>query len=148
MSCEDFKPLLSGYVDSELTREERDRLQNHLSHCSECRADLLQLKNLEGVTDVMKNESMPDTFWDTYWLSVYNRLERGVGWVLLSIGAIMLGGFGVYHFVNAFMMDPGVPIVVRLGVSSGALGVLVLTLSLARERIRTWKFDPYKEVKR
>lgn len=148
MSCDEWKPLLSGYVDSELTRDEEERLKNHLSTCSDCRTDLLALKKIEGVTEAMKNETLPDAFWDTYWLSVYNRLERGVGWIFLSIGGVLLLGFGAFHFVTDFLLASEAPLIVRVGTGFAVLGLAVLSVSLARERIRTWRHDPYKEVKR
>ena len=148
MSCEEWKPLLSGYVDSELTPAEEESLKGHLSHCSDCRDDLMELRNIEGVTEVMKNETLPDAFWDTYWLSVYNRLERGLGWILLSVGAALLLGFGAFHFVTDFLLKDEAPLIVRVGTALGMLGLALLTISLIRERIRSWRHDPYKEVKR
>lgn len=148
MNCEALKPLLSGYVDSELTLEEATRVQNHLSHCSECRHELQELRDIEGVTAAMKHEPLPDVFWDRYWLSVYNRLERGLGWILLSAGAAILAGFGLWHFVTGFLLDASAPLAVRLGAGTAAFGLAILAVSAVRERIRTWRYDPYKEVRR
>lgn len=148
MSCEPFKPLLSGYVDAELTPEEQTSLTNHLSHCSECRAELAALREVDGVTRAMKHEIPSDVFWDRYWLSVYHRLERGLGWILLSAGAALLLSFGLWHFVTGFLLDSGAPLVVRAGSALAALGFAILIVGLVRERIRTWRADPYKEVKR
>ncbi len=81
MSCETWKPLLAGYLDGELTPDESERLKSHLSHCSECRDELTEMRELEGVTEAMKREidTLPDVFWGRYWLSIYNRTERGLG---------------------------------------------------------------------
>jgi len=151
MKCQEWKPLLSGYVDRELTAEEEDRLKNHLSHCSECRVDLQELRDIEGVTSAMKDESFApagDVFWDRYWLSVYNRIERGVGWLLLSLGAAALVGFGAWHFATGFLFDANAPLIVRVGTALVIAGGAVLVVSVVRERIRTYRHDPYKEVKR
>ena len=37
--------------------------------------------------------------WRLYWASVYNRLERRIGWILLSIGAMIALFFGGYKMV-------------------------------------------------
>jgi anti-sigma factor RsiW len=148
MKCEQWKPLLAGYMDGELTREESERLKGHLSHCSECREDLAGLGELKEVTDLMKHEHLPDAFWDQYWLGVYNRMERGLSWILLSIGGAILLGFGLWNLVTDFLLASGVPFVPRLGTGILVAGLAVLTVSLVRERIRTWRTDPYKEVKR
>ena len=148
MKCEQWKPLLAGYMDGELTRAESDRLKGHLSHCSECREDLVHLGELKEVTDRMKHEHLPDAFWDQYWLGIYNRMEKGLAWVLLSVGGALLLGFGLWELVNEFLLNSEVAFIPRLGTGILIAGVAVLTVSLARERIRTWRTDPYKEVKR
>lgn len=148
MSCDFWKPLLSGYLDSELTREEEEKLKNHLSHCAECRMELSELRHVEGVTQAMKHETVPDVVWDTYWLSIYNRLERGLAWVLLSIGGAILLSYALWHFATAFLLTPEVPLVLRVGTGVLVFGLAFLTVGVVRERIQIWRQDPYREVKR
>ena len=150
MSCETWKPLLAGYIDGELTSEEEESLKSHLSHCSQCRKELMELKELEGVTNAMKRETdmLPDVFWDRYWLSVYNRMERGIGWILFSVGAALLLGFALWQIATELWLSSGAPLVVRVGSALVVAGLAVLVVSVVRERIRTWRHDPYKEVKR
>ena len=150
MSCENWKPLLAGYLDGELTPDESERLKSHLSHCSECRDELTEMRELEGVTEAMKREidTLPDVFWDRYWLSIYNRTERGLGWLFFTFGATLLIGFGLWHLATNLWLDASAPLVVRIGTASLAAGFALLLMSLVRERIRTWRHDPYKEVKR
>ena len=148
MKCEQWKPLLAGYMDGELTREENERFKRHLSHCTDCREDLLQLGELKEVTEHMKHEHLPDAFWDQYWLGVYNRMERGLAWILLSIGGAILVGFGMWQLVNEFFLDADVPLLLRFGLGITIAGSAVLFISLARERMRMWRHDPYKEVQR
>lgn len=148
MKCEQWKPLLAGYMDGELTREETERFKKHLSHCTDCRDDLLQLGELKEVTEHMKHEHLPDAFWDQYWLGVYNRMERGLAWVLLSIGGTILVGFGLWQLVSEFFLNAEVPLLLRLGLGITIAGSAVLFVSLIRERMRMWRHDPYKEVQR
>jgi predicted anti-sigma-YlaC factor YlaD len=148
MKCEQWKPLLAGYMDGELTREENERFKKHLSHCTDCREDLLQLGELKEVTDHMKHEHLPDAFWDQYWLGVYNRMERGLAWVLLSIGGAILVGFGMWQLVTHLFLDADVPLLLRFGVGITIAGSAVLFVSLIRERMRMWRHDLYKEVQR
>jgi predicted anti-sigma-YlaC factor YlaD len=148
MSCDEYKPLLSGYVDGELSSEEGLRLRDHLSHCPDCRNDLLQLQDLKEVTDAVKPEAIPDRYWDNYWLGVYNRMERGFGWILFWAGAALLIGFGLWEFVQSFFTDSGTPLIVRIGVGLGAAGLGILFFGVVRERLITRKKDPYREVQR
>ena len=41
----------------------------------------------------------PKDVWRFYWASVYNRLERRIGWILLSNGAMIILFFGGYKNV-------------------------------------------------
>ena len=43
-------------------------------------------------------------------------------------------------------LDASAPLVVRIGTASLAAGFSLMLMSLVRERIRTWRHDPYKEV--
>ncbi len=52
------------------------------------------MKEFEEVMSKVKLKKPPEEAWQLYWASVYNRLERRVGWILLSIGAIILGFYG------------------------------------------------------
>ena len=47
--------------------------------------------------------------WRFYWASVYNRLERRIGWILLSIGAMIILFFGGYKMVEGIIQDPSNP---------------------------------------
>lgn len=148
MDCSQVKPLLSGELDNELTLEESELMRDHLSHCSECRNDSLGLKELHGLTRGLGEVDKLDPFWDRYWLGIYNRLERGVAWVALSVGASLLLGFGVWFFVKDFLMDAGIPFVVRGGVGLGLAGGTLLVVSVCRRQWFVFRHDPYKEIKR
>ena len=96
----------------------------------------------------MKFKTPPDKIWDTYWLNVYNRIERGIGWILLSIGAMILLAFGGYHFVINVIADKTLPLIIRIGILSALAGLVVLFVSVVREKILLRKSDPYSEVQR
>jgi len=148
MDCAEAKPLLAGKIDDELTPSEADRLHDHLSHCSNCRDDLLELKELKGLTSGLGGIDQLDPFWDRYWLGIYNRMERGLGFILLSLGATLLLGFGAWHFVRDFLSNESIPGIVRLGVGTSAMGGIILVISVLRQHWLGFRHDPYKEIKR
>ncbi len=47
MSCDDFKILLSAYVDGEVDPKERVEVESHLTACQSCSAELDQLYRLK-----------------------------------------------------------------------------------------------------
>ena len=50
----------------------------------------------------MELKKTPKDAWRLYWASVYNRLERRIGWILLSIGAMITLFFGGYKMVAEY----------------------------------------------
>ena len=86
---------------------------------------------------------------ERYWSSIYNRLERGAGWILLSVGAIILLCYGAFRLVEGIIKDPKVAIVLKVGVVALVFGVVILFVSLLRERLAVRKVDKYsREVER
>lgn len=96
----------------------------------------------------MKFADLSDQLWAGYWKGIYRRVERGAGWIFLSIGAIVLLAFGVYQFFKEFLVDPNISLIVKIGVSTCAFGAIILVVSIIRERLFLFKTERYKEVKR
>jgi predicted anti-sigma-YlaC factor YlaD len=143
-----YRIMLSGYIDGELSPDEKAALEKHLTSCEECAKELNAFRKLKEVTGAMRYADIPEHVWDNYWHSLYRRLELGIGWVLLSMGAVLLLGCGFYCLIKGFFMDPQVPILVRIGVGAGSLGVIILIISAVRERFFAYTRDRYREIKR
>lgn len=149
MSCERFNPMLSGYVDGELAADERRRLEEHLAACEACRRELEGLKVLKEDLAMLKFKEPSDAELERYWAGVYNRLERGIGWILLSVGAILLLSYGAWQFIEGVIRDPVVQPIVKVGACALVFGLVVLFVSLLRERLTVRKVDRYsKEIDR
>ncbi len=149
MSCDEFEPMLSAYVDGELAAEDRDRIEEHLAGCEACRQSLAELKAVQEDLAMIKFREPSDAELERYWRSVYNRLERGVGWVLLSLGAMVLLCYGGFKLVEEMIRDPKVALALKVGVVALIIGVAVLFVSLLRERLAVRKTDKYsREVDR
>ena len=68
-----------------------------------------------------------------------------VGLVILSAGALILAGFGLYKLVDAFLAsDSTLPAIVKWGITGIILGVIVILISLIVERIRDRKEERRK----
>ena len=145
MQCEDVKPLLSGYIDGELDEKDRDAVEKHLAACDACRTEYEKLRDLVEVTSEMRFKEPAKEVWDDYWSRVYNRLERGAGWMVFVLGIIVWAAWGVYCFVK----DPTIEAVEKVIVAAPVIGILILLISVIRERVYKSKFDKYsREVKR
>jgi predicted anti-sigma-YlaC factor YlaD len=148
MADDTFKPLLMGYLDEELTELEALRMEEHLKECQDCAAELREFRRLKEVTHNMRVVTPDDKYWEQYWSNIYNRLERRIGWILISIGAILLTSYGLYYLVSSLLLQGNIPIIVRIGVVALVVGFCTLIISGLRERIFLAKSDKYERIKR
>jgi anti-sigma factor RsiW len=146
MNCEDIRVLLSALVDNELDPEQKKMVSDHITGCDACREEYVKMKKLKEVTDDMKYFDLPDRLMAGYWKGIYNRIERGTGWVFLSIGAILILGFGAWELLDKFFLDPRPPMILKLGVGTLLIGVIMLVVSVIRERLFSMAHDRYEEV--
>jgi anti-sigma factor RsiW len=137
-----------AYLDGEMDEEERARFEEHLGACPRCRSELEKLREVKEVTARMRFVDLEDREWDRYWSGVYNRLERGAGWVLLSLGAIVVFGYGAWAALRGLWADTSLPLFVRVGIGCALAGFVVLFVSVARQRLYSWARDPYRRIKR
>ncbi len=148
MSHENYKSLMMGYLDGELTELESQRMRDHLAECRECRAEIEDFRRLKEMTKSMKLATPDDKYWEEYWSHVYNRLERRIGWILLSIGTILLSSYGVYQLTDHLLFDAEIPALIRAGIAALVIGLCTLVVSVVRERIVLGKWDKYTRIKR
>jgi anti-sigma factor RsiW len=140
--------LLMGGLDGELSPDEREELERLLRDDPAVRDEWERLLRLREVTATMTLQRPPDEVWDRYWTGVYRRIERGVGWVLVSIGAVVLVSFGLWEAVRGLLRDTGLPVVVKGAVLALLVGTVVLAVSVAREKLVLGRSDPCKDVRR
>ena len=144
-----YKKLLMGLLDGELSADEKTSVEMHLDGCVECRGELEEFNEMKGVIDKMKYKEAPDEAWGRYWSKVYNRLERGLSWILISIGAMILLFYGGFKAVESLVKDPTLAVFLKVAILVLLAGLVILFVSVLRERIFTYKKDKYaKEVKR
>ena len=96
----------------------------------------------------MNLKKPPEETWDRYWGGVYARLERGIAWILISLGAAVLIAFAAYHAVLAFLEDTSSPLLLKIALAALVLGGAVLLVSVIREKLVLRKSDKYREVVR
>jgi predicted anti-sigma-YlaC factor YlaD len=148
MRCEEFEVLISGLLDGELDSSQEEKLREHLQVCEKCKRRHQELLRLKEVTDSVRFKDLPEEVWAAYWGNVYRRLERGLGWILFSVGAIILIAFGLYQGLSQFFADPEVSLLVKIGVGGLGFGLIILLVSVIRERIFAYRRDRYREVQR
>lgn len=81
-----FHLLLMAALDRELSPEDEREFKNFLAISPDCQREWEEYQKLKEATVQLKFMQPPEEVWDRYWLNVYNRIERGLGWILISIG--------------------------------------------------------------
>lgn len=140
--------LMMAALDGETTSEEWRELQGVLARDPELQAEWERMGRVKEVTGAMAYKNPPKEVWGSYWTSVYNRLERGAGWILLSIGAMVLLVYGAWEGLQAMWADASIHLFVKIAVMAVVAGLVVLIVSTVREKLFTRKYDPYKEIER
>jgi len=142
----DKRELLAGYIDNELSEEERKAFEAELAGDPELAEELAEFRKLKELTGMVRYADLPEEVWQTYWESIYRKLERGIGWIFLSVGAIVTLCWGIYQFFGSLYADPTTPMLIKVSVTVGAFGVVFLLVSYIRERLFAYRRDRYKEV--
>ena len=145
---QEIKELISSYIDGEVNEEQKRMVESHLKECPECQKEFEEMRKLEEVMGQMELKKPPRETWQVYWSFVYNRLERRIGWILFSIGAIILLFFGGYKAVEGIIQDQTTPLLLKVGILVAMAGLVVLLVSLLRERLFVRKRERYKEVEK
>ncbi|MBN2136243.1 MAG: zf-HC2 domain-containing protein [Sedimentisphaerales bacterium] len=148
MVCDDYKDQLMSYLDNELSDEQRQRFEEHLADCSECAEELEEFQKLKAITDEVSLAEPEDRIWQDYWSNIYNRIERGMGWVLFSVAAIALIVYGGFKGIEELIRDPKIEVLLKIGLLAVIAGLAILFVSVLRERLYFWKRDRYKDVRR
>jgi len=144
MDCTRYQTDGMRLIDDELSMDERLEYQAHVRECDTCRGELESLGRVVTLTDQLRLRVSDEAFWADYWKSIARRTERRLGFLLLTGGIVALLLYFVYRVVRSpeFWSYEGISVAVIL------LGLIVLFISVARERYHESKNDPYREVER
>jgi len=144
MECTRYQTDGMRLLDGELDPVERDAYEAHVRGCDDCRRELASIGRVVGFTDELRLRLPDDEFWDGYWRSVYRRSERNVGFIFLVLGLVAIVAYALLRAVTSpeFLSYEGISVAVLL------VGVLVIFISVVRERIHERRNDPYRGVKR
>lgn len=148
MINEKFIVLMEKYFSNEISNEEIKEFEDLMNSDSKLKTEFEEQIRIKEVLNKMKLKNPSREVWDSYWMGIYNRIERGIAWVVISIGAVIFFGYASYEIVNAFIKDTQAPVLAKIGISMLVFGGLILLFSLIREKIFSSKRDKYKEIQR
>ncbi len=142
MPDKEIEVLLSGYLDGELTQQERQKVDVYLERDERYREILAELERVKAETEHLHYEEPSSGDWKTMEKSLVQDVSRGLGWVILSIWAVALTSYGLWELAAA----PDEPLTGKLLVFGFFLGVALLFCSVLTQRMRESRRDKYKGV--
>lgn len=134
--------LLSGYIDGELTQQQRQRVELHCESCAECRELLEELEALRERMGRARLSRIGEDKWRESMNDNAVNLTRGIGWILLVGGAIGL----LLLLLHVIFIESDMNFwekAIFFGIYGG-LGALLV--SVLRQRMIESKTDKYKDV--
>ena len=144
MECNRFQSDGMRLLDRELSDDEKNEYESHVGQCEDCRRELAGMGRVVELTNELRLRLPDDEFWEGYWESVYRRSERQLGFFLVIGGVLAALLFGLYKA----MTSPKLLTYEGISITIIVLGLLVIFISVARERYHESKSDPYKGVQR
>lgn len=139
--------LMMAELDSELSRIESDELQSLFKKYPDLQKEYKSFKQLKEVTNTMAFKNPDKEIWETYWYNIYNRIERGLAWFVLTLGAAILIAYGLGQMFSNVWKDPNLPTIIKVGIFSALTGLILLLISVLREKLFLRRHERYKEVK-
>ena len=144
---ERVQQLMMAALDGEISAEEQRELDGLIAAHPDVAHEWRRFQRLTEVTTSMSLRTPPEETWDRYWQNTYRRTERGIAWLLVSIGAIVLAGYWAWRAVLSFFETGSEPLGIRIAIAALTIGLVILAVSVVREKIFTNRRDPYqKEV--
>jgi anti-sigma factor RsiW len=107
--CTEYRVLMMGLMDNELTPEETADVNQHLIRCEACRREYDELSRSYSKLEAVSFSGPSDDELDRVWKSPFSRFTRNAGLFI---------------------------------------GFIILLYAVLSDRLRAFKIDPYKEVKR
>jgi anti-sigma factor RsiW len=131
---------LMRYIDGELPPERAAEVAVALTTDTELRREYEIFRRMKVDLGEMGNAM---TTRATVWDAVNRRLTRPAGWILFLAGLGVWAAYAVYAFITG-------PEAVweKLAIGALVIGLGMLFLSVAIDRLRDLKTDPYREIQR
>ncbi len=135
--------LLSGYIDGELTQQQRQRVELYCETSEECRKDLEELRALRERIGRAPLGELDQDAWGERMNDTGVRVSALIGWTLFIGGLLLAAGV----FVVGLLLNDDLGLLGKLiivGVYGGLAGLLI---SVLRQRLIERKTDKYKNVR-
>jgi len=145
---EQVRAWMMAALDGECSPDELLALESALAVNARLQQEWNEMQRVKEMTQNMSMRKPPDEVWQNYWGSVYARLERGFAWVLISLGTLVVLGWGIWQAILEVTADTDLPLLIKLALAILFIGLAALLVSVVREKLFVRKSDPYKDIQR
>ena len=142
--CAEYRVLMMGLMDNELTPEETADVNQHLIRCETCRKEFDELSRSYSKLEAVSFSSPSDDELNRIWKSPFSRFTRNAGVFIVFAGWVTLI---IYSLVEFFRSDTE-PLLPKITFAGIIIGFIILLYAVLSDRLRAFQTDPYKEVKR
>lgn len=139
-----YSELLSGLIDGELSPEEANTVNRHLSRSTSYRKEYESLLADTSKLNGLSFREPQDEALQAFWRLPFSGFARYAGMILVITGYLLFLGYGFFEFITSDDED----FVVMFAVTGMVIGMLILFLIALIERFISYKTDPYKEIER
>ncbi len=134
--------LLSGFVDGELTQQQRQQVSLHCQSCEECSTNLADIRQLRERISTAKLSEIGADKWRENMNDSKTQTSRAIGWLVFIAGILLAAGVGLFWLIFNDEIEP-VMKVISVAVYGG---LAILLYSVLRQRLIESKTDNYKDV--
>ncbi len=142
MLCEQIEKLLYLYWDNQLSKEEKDKVEEHIKSCSACSKKLTDLKLVQTQAKSTPVPEPPQTYWENFAWRVKHRIEQKprlgpAGRLSFLLGAILSYSPAKVKWATAIASVVLVFVVVKLFTSYEKIDVTTIQQKVEVEKIST-----------
>lgn len=133
-----------AYVDGELDPARRSAFEERLNTERSLALEVAELERLAVLARQVTPPEPMDSEWRRLAADPVQRAGLPLGFLASALGAIGLFLWGIV----AILVDPSLELLPKIFLTLLLLGLLLVFLLVARARLRTLPFDPYRDVQR
>ncbi|CUS48094.1 MAG: putative zinc-finger [Idiomarinaceae bacterium HL-53] len=152
LTCEHIEPMLSGFLDNELSQSESQRVALHVKQCEKCAALLAEMKTMQNDLQAIAKQDQGHTqaeidALDQLLNDTPSRWLGTIAWSLVVMGGLIVSGFFVYELGLTLWQDTTQPLWLRGAIAALYVGFAGLFIMVLRQRLKSLKTDKYRKVK-
>ena len=144
MNHEKYRELLTGFLDKELSPEEMNEVNEHINRCESCRKEYNEMRETMKKLDTLSFDEPEDIILENLWKKPYNKFQKIAGLVMVIGGYLVLMLYAFYEIIR----DKSLESIPKISILALIIGFFILLVTVIRERMKTYKVDKYKEIKR